>query len=129
LSIPHSGSIKFFWNQNDQDDRGGLSLGISNKPEGLSSDNLTRYEPGDNGIFLNCWEKGERRVRRFSGLSESLVEEWPVERVEAERKAAYQNRYHTEGNGFRDVWGDKMVHRSGGVYSGFSGHLVSLPQL
>ena len=73
----------------------GLSLGVMNGPEGITPDSLSRFNHGDNGVFVVTRGNGERRVRRF--IPGSKLTELSPEDTERERREAYNHPYSAGG--------------------------------
>lgn len=66
-----------------------LSLGIVSGPS--SAGDLSRWAREDNGLYLVC-RTAPRRVRRlWWDWQAEVLTEWTTRKVNAERKAAYQN--------------------------------------
>ena len=77
----------------DQEHYTGLSLGVMNGPDAITPDSLSRFNHGDNGVFVVTRGNGERRVRRF--IPGSKLTELSPEDTERERREAYNHRYST----------------------------------
>ncbi len=78
----------------DMDAVGSKSVGVHNGPRSIGRREMKLVDYGcDNGVYVVCFAKEGRRIRRFfSGVEVPQVD------VEAERRDAYQHEYITSGN-------------------------------
>jgi hypothetical protein len=77
----------------DQEEAGGLSLGIWNTPDNLEAIIADpQNDHGDNGIFLIYRSGAERVVRRW-GVTNSVMYEFTPAEVVAERREAEKSNY------------------------------------
>lgn len=92
----------------DHDRISGLSLGVTNGPQSLESDDLKRLDHGDNGIYIICRATTPTTVRRFTKdysdpdcpYDQRQVVEWTNDKVAQEQQEALSN---AEYNGIAGI--------------------------
>ncbi len=89
----------------DQEQAGGLSLGIVSGPRTISTHSLESFDNGDNGVYVVSWENSKRIMRRFTRTTyDSSFKELPFDKVESEREEAYKHKYITDPEGIPAVF-------------------------
>ena len=109
----------------DQDEIGGLSLGVMNGPKSDKPEDLVkiRTDHGDNGFYLVNRTNGDMQVRRFhekmsgdwnnpKSVSFYLVEAEPKQ-VAQEKRLAYKDKYNLLKEPFQKIARDRPVSKYG----------------
>jgi len=100
----------------DQDEQGGLSLGVANAPKSSKVEDLAKVQTdlGDNGIYLVNRTNGDMTVKRFSHdwRNHTMVEFTP-QQVKQEKREAYKHKYGLLKEGFIKIASNRPVSKYG----------------
>ena len=86
----------------DQGRYTGLSLGVMNGPDAITTDALQEFSQGKGSIYVVSRDNGKRKVRRF--VPGSKLTELSPKDTERERRKAYSHPYSTNGKTIKGLF-------------------------